>query len=71
VIYWREIVDIAERKELGRIVVVRDVRDRWTRLPAPSSFLDRDFDAKVQLIRACWHGQYDWSRHAADGGASR
>lgn len=59
------------RSEIQGIVVVSVLGFRWievTRidgrrigLRAPQSFLDRDFDRKVQVIRECWLGTYDWS----------
>jgi hypothetical protein len=63
VIDWRNVANVAVQKQYGwRMVIISDVRGRWTRLHAPWSFLDRDFDAKVRVIRACWLGQHDWSR---------
>jgi len=78
VIEWRNVANVAVEKELGyRIVVTWDVHGRRIRLYAPYSSLDREFDAKLQAIRAGWLGQYDWShydgsRHApTDGRAAR
>lgn len=74
VIEWRNVANVAVEKEFGyRIVVIWDVRGRRIRLHAPCSALDHEFDAKLQVIRACWFGQYDWSQydrspHAPTGG---
>ena len=61
VIEWRDVANVAV-EELGyRIVVIWDVRGGRFRLHVPYSSLDREFDAKLQVIRACWLGHYDWS----------
>ena len=64
VIDWSDVRNVAVERQFGvRTVVIRDAHQRRTRLNAPSSLLDRDFDAKVEVIRACWLGQYDWGRY--------
>ena len=64
VIDWSDVRNVAVEKQYGmRTVVLSDVHGRRTRLGAPFSLLDRDFDAKVGVIRACWLGRYDWGRY--------
>ena len=71
VIDWRDVVEVVARKKRGGktvAVVVYDVHGQQTRLPVPLSFLDRDFDHKVQLIRDCWLGRHDWSSLSRQAG---
>jgi hypothetical protein len=59
---WRGVADISVEKEFGyRIVVIRGLDGQRLKLRAPTSFLDRRFDEKVKVIRACWHGQHTYS----------
>ena len=63
---WRDVTNVSVQRQLGtRLVVISDVHRRRTRLNAPWSLLDRDFDAKAEVIRKCWLGQYDWGHYPA------
>lgn len=53
---WRGVADISVEKEFGcRIMVIRGLDGQRVKLRVPS-FLDREFDEKVKVIRAYWQG---------------
>jgi hypothetical protein len=55
---WRDIADISVVERYGfRTVVIKGFEGQHFRLLAPSSFLDPEFDNKVNTIRACWQSQ--------------